>query len=436
MSNSKLIVLSFDALQSGDLDKLFKMPYFSKIKEKAAVVKNVKEIYPTLTYPIHTTIATGVYPQTHGISHNKQSAIQSDDPGWSIMGSDWNWEKKNIKVPTLMDAAFESGKTVATVLWPVTAGEKRGYNLPEIWPSKGDEKVNPKALFERTSSENVFNEYYDEYIASYDWNNNEDMVFYSMDIAIDILKKHKPDLLMVHVIHMDHVRHLFGDQGFAVDLCLRELDIIAGRFIQAAEDAGVLNDTNFVILGDHGQIDIKSIFNLNVLFQEHGLIQTDGKGNVLDYAAYNFSAGFSTQIMLKEPNKEMLDTVAKILEEIKERYPHYIERIYTAEEVQQEESLSGEFSFVIEGTEGTLFLNDVDTDLIIPKDSPKYKEYAATHGHHPLKGEKPPFVAFGPKVKLNTTIEHGNMIDVCPTLAQLIGIDFKQAEGKPFPIFK
>ena len=65
--SNKLIVLSYDSLQSGDLNKLEKMPYFSEILKRAAVVSNVREIYPTLTYPIHTTLITGLYPDKHGI---------------------------------------------------------------------------------------------------------------------------------------------------------------------------------------------------------------------------------------------------------------------------------------------------------------------------------------------------------------------------------
>lgn len=114
--SDKLVLLSYDALETKDLDVLFTFPYFSMIKDKVSVVKNVREIYPTLTYPIHSTIATGVYPEEHGIFHNQKPSINPKIPDWNIMGSDWYWEKKELKVPTLMDAAREAGKSVATVL--------------------------------------------------------------------------------------------------------------------------------------------------------------------------------------------------------------------------------------------------------------------------------------------------------------------------------
>ena len=36
--DNKLVVLSLDALQTNDLEILFNMPNFSKLKEKAAIV--------------------------------------------------------------------------------------------------------------------------------------------------------------------------------------------------------------------------------------------------------------------------------------------------------------------------------------------------------------------------------------------------------------
>lgn len=433
---NKLVVLSFDALQTNDLELLSRLPYFSQILKRAAVVNNIREIYPTLTYPIHTTIVTGVYPDKHGIPHNQKASIDPKDPDWSIMGSDWYWEKENIEVKTLVDAVWEQGGTVATVLWPVTAGDQRGYNVPEIWPVRKSGQ-NAKEVFEKASSPLAMQDYYDRYIAHYDWSNNEDLIHYGVEIALDILKKHKPDLMLCHVVHLDHIRHLYGDQGREVDDCLKQLDIIAERFIQATREAGTFEETNFVILGDHGQIDIDTVFNLNLALKYMGFIRTDARGKAISFDAYSFSAGFSTQIMLRDPDNQLLKRkVLAALLAIQERYPQYIERIYNKDEAEREEHLSGDFSFVVEGTFGTLFHNSLTDSLIIPFGSPEYKFYRAMHGHHPSKGDKPPFIAFGPDILSGERLMYGDMIDICPTLALLLGVNMPGAQGKPFPILK
>ena len=95
----KLIVLSLDALQTGDLDLLFQLPYCSQLAEKCAIVKNVREIYPTLTYPIHTAIVTGVRPEKTASPTTRSRA----SPGMNPTGASWaptgTGRKKASKFP-------------------------------------------------------------------------------------------------------------------------------------------------------------------------------------------------------------------------------------------------------------------------------------------------------------------------------------------------
>ncbi len=434
--DNKLVVLSLDALQTNDLEFLFNMPNFSKLKEKAAIVENLEEIYPTLTYPIHVTMVTGVTPDKHGIFHNQKSDISPKDHDWSLMGSNWYWHKENIKTETIVDAVYNSNKTVSTVCWPVTAGDKRGINVPEIWPERGHNEQ-AEELFKNASSDIAFERYFDSYISKFDWKNNNDLVRFTPEIALDILKTDKPDLLLCHIIWLDHIRHTYGVEGEEVKDCLRQLDVLIGRFIQATKDAGTYNNTNFIILGDHGQIDIQRIFDLNTLFVENGLIELDENQNPKDYIAYSFSAGFSTQVILKNPdNKEDLEKVYKVLNEIKEKYPKYIDRIYTKEEALKEENLSGNFSFVIEGTLGTYFGIKYKGKTLIEKGEEGYYVYNATHGHSTKKGNKPPLLAFGPDIKSNTVIKKAKMLDVCPTLAKLSNVKMSELMGKELDILK
>ncbi|GAA6514077.1 alkaline phosphatase family protein [Phocea massiliensis] len=432
----KLIVLSLDALQTGDLDLLFQLPYCSQLAEKCAIVKNVREIYPTLTYPIHTAIVTGVRPEKNGIPHNQKPGITRDEPNWSIMGSDWYWEKEGIQVPTLVDAVWEDGRTAATVNWPVTAGDTRGYNVPEIWPVKAL-KEDQREVYRKAASPAAFEEYYDRFISRYDWHSNDDLRVYGVEIAIDILRNHKPDLLLHHIVHLDHARHVHGDHGQEIEDCIKQLDIAVGRIVEATKDAGTYEDTNFVLLGDHGQIDIRQVFHLNACLVDMGFIRLGANGLPEEYEAYSFSAGFSTHIHLKDKGDERLvSRVHKALLALQAAYPQCIDRVYTAEEALKEEGLSGEFSFVVEGALGTLFQNSFTAPILISRESPLYDQYSATHGHHPSKGEKPPFVAFGPDIRPGVVIDGADLLDECPTLAALAGVDMPQMEGKPFPILK
>ncbi|MDK2978491.1 MAG: hypothetical protein PWP52_1205 [Bacteroidales bacterium] len=430
----KLIVISLDSLQTTDLRYLKTKPNFSKILEKGAVVQNVREIYPTLTYPIHTSIITGVHPNKHGITHNQMPSIEPENPNWSIMGSDWYWYSDYIKVPTLMDVANEASLVTASVMWPVMAGKKPTHNLAEIWPNRHEPM---KTTFERACTEEVMALYYDKYFGTFNWTEKIDADSYAIPIAVDMIQRFNPDLMLIHSVCLDHERHVSGVEGPKIDACLNRIDDIVGEIIEASQMAGSFDQTNFVLLGDHGQLTIQKVFLLNVLLKEKGLIQTGADGKVTRYDAYSFSAGFSTHIILNNPEDEVMkEKVYSVLLEIQRDYEPYIGRIFNECEVDVEEGLSGDFSFVIESGDGVIFDNELGDCAILEVKIANNEVYKGMHGHHPSKGHKPPFIAFGPDVKSDVVINSGDLLDICPTLVKLLDVQMDNLEGNPFLIFK
>lgn len=429
---NKLVVLSIDSLEFIDLKKLLQCPNFRALKDKLSVVQELDSIYPTLTYPIHTTMLTGKTPDEHGVFHNQQASLSDSD--FNIMGDQWYWSKEYIKCETLVDKADENGLSVSTFCWPVTAFSQIGVNVPEIWPTTGLIE-NPREMYEKACSPIGFQRYYESYLKHFNWSNNEDMVTFLPEIALNSLELDKPDLLLCHAILLDHVRHQLGNQNLFIDEVLRQMDILVGRFIEVTKWTGEFDNTNFVILGDHGQIDIAQQFQINVLFVKHGFIELNSQGEVTDCIAYGFSAGFSCQIILKDNSYQK--KVADFLETLQKDYPEYIQRVYSKEEAMEEEGLAGNFDFVLEGREGTLFGNKCLGEVIIPKNSPNYDSYRATHGHHPSKGDKPTLLAFGPDIVPNQQIKTASMLDVYPSFLQLLGLPAETGlKGQSFSFIK
>ena len=125
----KLIIISVDALGALDI-KLHKdkLPTLSKLIDQGTHVEQVKGIYPTLTYPSHVTLMTGMYPKDHGVINNTKLQSTRTSP-------DWYWYDKEIKVPTVYGVAKKEGLTTASFLWPVTASSSIDYNIAEIFPN-------------------------------------------------------------------------------------------------------------------------------------------------------------------------------------------------------------------------------------------------------------------------------------------------------------
>jgi len=113
---TRLVVLSVDGLRADLLlrsdDFKLKIPALREMVRAGASAEGVESIFPSTTYPAHTTIVTGVPPRVHGI----YSHLDSRDP--SAAARPWHWFAKAINVPTLWDAARAAGMKSASIGWP------------------------------------------------------------------------------------------------------------------------------------------------------------------------------------------------------------------------------------------------------------------------------------------------------------------------------
>src|SRR5262249_44933961 len=90
-------------------------------------VEGVQGVVPTVTYPSHATLSTGVWLGKDGIYIN--TLFDPFEKGKQV----WYWYVEDLKVPTLYDAAREVGRTIASVQWLVTVGAKITWDIPEVW---------------------------------------------------------------------------------------------------------------------------------------------------------------------------------------------------------------------------------------------------------------------------------------------------------------
>ncbi len=104
-----------------------KIPNLRRFLKDGAFADGVEGVIPTVTYPSHTTLITGVWPAAHGILANT-----TFDPRRENQGG-WYWYTEDIRVPTLWDAARQAGMTTASIQWPVSVGARVTWNIPEFW---------------------------------------------------------------------------------------------------------------------------------------------------------------------------------------------------------------------------------------------------------------------------------------------------------------
>ena len=104
----RMIIISLDAVGGMDEAYLRTLPNFRAFMDGAAICNNVKSVYPSITYPAHTSIVTGRYPQNHGVINNTFLQPNRESP-------DWYWQRSYIQGTTLYDEAVKNGMKVAAL---------------------------------------------------------------------------------------------------------------------------------------------------------------------------------------------------------------------------------------------------------------------------------------------------------------------------------
>lgn len=265
----KLIVLSADALTFEDMEYLKTLPNYRKYLEGGCRVKRVRSVYPTITYPCHTTMVTGVWPEKHGVLSNMELIPGASPVPWKWFYSSVSWKED------LFTAAKRAGLTTAAIFWPVTGGHPAiDYLIDEYWPQPGDE--NMRHVFARAGSSEEVLDIIEEQLHGIRIRTHPQTDDFIMRCAREFILRYQPDLLMLHPANIDAYRHNYGLFNDQVTKGVEETDRYIGELMEAVEEAGLSDCTNLALVSDHGQIDIKRIVSPNVLLAEAGLIETDG----------------------------------------------------------------------------------------------------------------------------------------------------------------
>ena len=367
--------------------------------------------------------ATGCRCGKHGILNNEKLKL-------GVLNSEWEFWHEAVKVRDIFDAVHGAGMTTGAVIWPVTLRHPSIDYLVN-WPST-KEPYNEKLLLESGVSPDTIRTIFrpNRHFLTELNRSHPNLENFEFACAADIIRKYKPNLLMVHPANIDAARHHTGVYSDAVTAELYNIDLWLGWILKAVREAGIEDDTDIFVVSDHGQINITRSIALNAVLAERGLIDVDADGNIVNYIAISKSSGASAQIFLKDKSsKADYDKTYAVLKQLLEDGIWGIGRVYTAEEAREEEGLYGEFSFVVDTDGYTSFHNDWRRPFVRPADNSDYKYGRGTHGHQPDLGPQPTLLAFGPDIRPGVRIARRDIIDEAPTYARILGVEMPDAEG-------
>jgi predicted AlkP superfamily pyrophosphatase or phosphodiesterase len=363
-----------------------------------AYAKGVNSVFPSMTYPSHTTIVTGVQPAKHGIYYNT-------GPGEKVY-----WNDSSIKVPTIWGTATAKGLTVASLFWPVSADAPVAYNIPDIGSlgEKVREQYSKPAGFVDEVRAQVFGG-----VSHIEYGRDVNVA----RIAAYVIAKAKPNLMTIHLFSVDHNEHMQGREGDQVRAAVRGADSAVGIIVDAVKAAGIADSTVIIVTGDHGFMTVTKQVDPNVWLRQAGLI-TDLKQD--QWRAMFYSVGGSSYLYVKD--REALSQVRHILRDLPDTVKQYV-RVVDKKELDKI-GANPEVGLALSGLNGAAFGNAVDGPAVRPGKG-------GQHGYFPDFFEiRTGYVASGPGIRKGAVIEEMNQRDQAAIIARLLGLDLPSADGK------
>lgn len=430
----RAIVISLDGLDVRYIRKAdeygLKIPTLRRLA-RDGFFAGVESVYPSVTYPNHTTMVTGTLPVRHGIMGNAVF-----EPPTSPQTNSWYWYARDLKADALWDAAGRKGLKTALVSWPVSTGAG-DWNVPEIWkPGSAPNDSFPNTLAEITKHARPAGLV--EEIAKADPEIYKNVTKDEGDDmrtrwAEYLILKKRPDLLLVHLFDLDHFEHDHGPftpEAFAI---LEKVDGYVARIVAAAERAGTLPETAVFITSDHGFRTISKEIRPGVILARAGLInareeKTESgrvRAVVSDWTAAPYTAGGSAGIILREKGDLKAKRRARAaLEEFNRRAGGDLYRVVEGDVLRKLGAFPGA-ALVLEAGPGHYFSHQFYGEPI------SESKGRGMHGYLPMPDDyRATFIGSGLDVIKRGDLGTIHMTEVGPTVAAILGVKLRDAQAR------
>lgn len=409
-ADSHVVVISIDGFPGYALkDTAIPVPNLRKLARDGAIADAMQPVNPTVTWPNHTSIVTGAGPERHTVLYN----------GWAVRGGEgqpvkvepYVEKEKLVRGETVYDLAHNAGLTTAEIDWvAIEKAPTITWSFAE-WPNVQG-PVEREMLAAGLVNENDLRGFTKAPIT---W---RDEVW--TEAAEYILTKHKPNLLLLHLLMTDSAQHRYGARSLAAAAALAVADAKVGRIVEACRVAGILPRTTFFVVSDHGFKTYKRVIHPNAILKQKGL-----GGSAWAIAEGGTAMVYVTRDENKAKTAEALNTaftgvdgISQVLTPAgfaKYGYPQPSANPRMADLV-----LAARDGFAFDSASAGDAVNDIPA--------------GATPGAHGYLNSDPDmsaiFIASGARVKRGVKLGKIRNFDVAPTVARLLGLEMKNVTGR------
>jgi predicted AlkP superfamily pyrophosphatase or phosphodiesterase len=433
-SRPAVILISIDGLKpeyvlDADVHGL-KIPALRRFLREGAYSTGVRGVVPTVTYPSHTTLITGVSPAKHGIYANT-----TFDPLRKNYGG-WYWYAEDIKVPTLWDAAADAGLSAANVHWPVSVAARITWNLPQYWRAGTPDDRKLLRTLSTPGLLDALEKDLGPYADGIDESITGDEI--RAKFAARLIELKHPAFATIYLTALDHEQHASGPFSAQSNATLERIDAAVAGILDSIHRA--YGDRAVVcIVSDHGFVAADKALNLAVAFRNAGLIEfgtqdrsafAPTRDPIKSWKATIWGAGGSFAIVLHDKNDAATKSkVAALLARLAADPANGIDRIVPESELHARGGFPGA-AFLVALRPGFVTGDAVSGEIVTPS-----ANFHGMHGYWPdLPEMNASFFILGPGIPAARALGLIDMRAIAPTLAQILGLRIPAAEVPPLDL--
>jgi len=372
---SPLILISIDGFRADYIDRGL-TPTLNLLATEGVHAKALQPSFPTLTFPNHYTLVTGLYPDHHGMVANTMWDSQLGKFAMSNReaGRDRRWWDGGEPIWV---TAHKQGMRTATMFWPGseadTHGSRPDYYRPWDGAVSADERVNQVLAW------------------------------------LDLPSDRRPQFITLYLDKVDHEGHEHGPDSPEVAETLRSYDATLARFIAELKKRDLYRTSNIIIVSDHGMtaVDGSRMIVLN---------------RWIDLANVDLvTAGVLTELSPKPGHEQ--EIMGKMLA------PHEHATCWRKDDIPARLHYGRNPrvpAIVCLAADGWR----IETQAFI--DRPDHRENGGEHGYdNDDPNMRALFIAHGPAFKQGLTVDAFENVNVYPLLTHLLGIHPEPNDGDP-----
>jgi predicted AlkP superfamily pyrophosphatase or phosphodiesterase len=420
----RLLLVSIDGLAHFYwTDPAARMPVLRGLAERGAAAAGMATVFVSTTWPSHVSLVTGVGPRTHGVvsNHilNRATGRAEDFTGDPVYDA-----ADLVRAPTFYDRAHTQGLRTAAIDWPATRrATTLDFNLPMFKNQRVFESHTDAAVWKELAALGYPIERQGEWAELSKRFLKDAMV---ADLALHVLHRHAPDVLLLHFLCADSHQHLYGPRSPEAYWAIAYIDGLVGRVLAGLGPDG-LDRTSVVVVSDHGFLPVTREARPNVRLRRRGLLRVGDDGAIQGGEARFVTNGGAGWIYLGGGGDR-----ARLARDLRAELATLpgVGAVWTAEEyagiglpTPAEDPRAGDL--VLEAAPSYMLGDEARGEEEGP---PKYR---GNHGQRPTHEDNHAlFVAAGRGIKRGVTLGRITSRDVAPTLSALLELPPAPADGR------